>query len=294
MRTSIAATIFSLLSFAVPCALAESSHCFMSIVSPPGSTHVTIYATGIFDANQPSSSLNNAFSAYVRGTYKLLDPPVSINCEPLGSNPTIQQRAIRTEEGDWQSRGYEIVRVNWVPGQAAPAGPTTSQPAVPPPGTINDHNLTHSPNTTSDHNLTHSPATINDHNLSHPTTPPVAQPRAAAAAAAVPSPPAQDEAPTAKPSKAFHCIFTVRQKQQAMRYSSAAFESDATIESLNDAWKNYIRTAYHPADANGYGGCQALSAASTGRAQAITAQEQDWKRMGVEPIHVEWKSAPVK
>ncbi len=135
------ATVLFAAAIAAPTASSQQGtgafQCIATAVAP-GSTHATIYVSGMVPGDQSQRvAMNNAWSAYVRGAYTQENFSTTI-CNPGTTDPANQQRVIATEQSAWQRAGMQVVFVNWQPGQQpgnnAPKAHTNPYDDVAPPG----------------------------------------------------------------------------------------------------------------------------------------------------------------
>jgi len=102
----------------------------------PGSSHATIYFTGIIAGEGDRIAMSNAWSAYVRAAYPQENFSTTM-CNPGSADPATQQRALNAEQSAWQRAGIQVVMVNWRPGQQpgnnAPKANTNPYAAAQPP-----------------------------------------------------------------------------------------------------------------------------------------------------------------
>ena len=140
MKVSFAAAcILAILVLAAPRASAQqlrSYHCIATSVTP-GASHITIYVSQLIPLETAErADLNGAWATYIKSTYHLQTISSAV-CQPLSTNPTIQERTLTAEENAWTQRGWEVVRVTWKPGQSANSAAAASlYSAAPGPGGV--------------------------------------------------------------------------------------------------------------------------------------------------------------
>ncbi len=147
MKTSFAAAcILAVLIFSVPAASTQAQqmrtfHCIATSIAP-GATHTTIYVSQVFPMEiSQHAAINGAWATYIKATYHLTTISIT-RCDQLGVNPTMQERILTAEETSWKNQGWEVVHVNWRPGQAgaAPTPAASLYSATPsPPGIGEPH-----------------------------------------------------------------------------------------------------------------------------------------------------------
>ncbi len=147
MKTSFAAAcILAILVLSAPAASTQAQqmrtfHCIAMSVAPGGG-HNTMYVSQVFPMEiSQHSAINGAWATYIKSTYHLQTISTTA-CQPLSVNSTMQERVLAAEETSWKNQGWEVVRVNWRPGQsgAAPSSAASLYSASPnPPGIGEPH-----------------------------------------------------------------------------------------------------------------------------------------------------------
>ena len=141
-----AAFTLSLAILSAPAASAQAQqmktfHCIATSVVP-GAAHVTIYISQVFPMEiGQHGAISGAWATYIKSTYHLQTISSTV-CQALGVNPTMQERVLASEETSWKNRGWEVVHVNWRPGQtgASPSSAASLYSAAPsPPGIGEPH-----------------------------------------------------------------------------------------------------------------------------------------------------------
>jgi hypothetical protein len=115
-------------------------HCVATSIKPGGG-HVTLYVSQVFPmAIHQHMAMDGAWATYIKSTYHLTTLSTT-NCEQFGTNPTMQERMLAAEETSWKNQGWEVVRVNWKPGQAGDTSTAASlySAAPGPPGIGEPH-----------------------------------------------------------------------------------------------------------------------------------------------------------
>jgi hypothetical protein len=116
------------------------------IQAAPGVTaQVTMYVSQLIpmDASQ-HQALNGAWAKYVKETYHL-ESTAGVHCTPFAASAAMQEQVMAAQESAWARQGWQVVHVNWRPGQggsssgsaasiygaagAAPAAPATKKTA---------------------------------------------------------------------------------------------------------------------------------------------------------------------
>ncbi len=145
MKTSFAAaTILATLIFSFPAASTQAQqmqtfHCIATSVTP-GAAHVTMYISQVFPMEiAQRGAINGAWATYIKSTYHL-QTISSTACQPLSMNSTMQERVLAAEETSWKNQGWEVVQVNWRPGQAgaSPSSAASLYSASPSPSGIGE------------------------------------------------------------------------------------------------------------------------------------------------------------
>ena len=130
MKTApvMTAALFLALAVAAPRASAQATafQCIATAIAEGGS-QVTLYVdTQMLPMDQSQrAALNNLWSAYVKGAYPQGNIS-SATCNPLSTDPSIQQRVLSAEQNAWQKRGMQVVQVNWNPAQQGKRAPNPS------------------------------------------------------------------------------------------------------------------------------------------------------------------------
>lgn len=142
MKTSFAAAcILAILVLSAPAASAQAQqmrtfHCIAMSVKP-GAAHTTVYVSQVFPMElSQHSAINGAWATYIKSTYHLQTISSTV-CQPFPMNSTMQERVLAAQETAWKNQGWEVVHVNWRPGQsgAAPSSAASLYSAAPnPPG----------------------------------------------------------------------------------------------------------------------------------------------------------------
>ena len=139
-----AACVWSAAIVSAPAASAQQMrtfHCIATSVAP-GAAHVTIYISQVFPMEiGQRMAISGAWATYIKSTYHLQTISSTV-CQPLSMNSTMQERVLAAEETSWKNRGWEVVQVNWRPGQAgaAPSSAASLYAAAPnPPGIAPPH-----------------------------------------------------------------------------------------------------------------------------------------------------------
>lgn len=143
MKTSFAAAcILTILVFSATPTQAQQErtfHCIAMSVAPGGG-HNTMYVSQVFpmDISQ-HAVISGAWATYIKSTYHLQTISTAA-CQPLSVNSTMQERVLAAEETSWKNRGWEVVRVNWRPGQsgAAPGSAASLYSAAPSPAGVGE------------------------------------------------------------------------------------------------------------------------------------------------------------
>lgn len=145
MKTSFAAAcILTFLILSVPSASTQAQqmrtfHCIAMSVAPGGG-HNTMYVSQVFPMEiSQHAAINGSWATYIKSTYHLQTISTTA-CQPLSVNPTMQERVLAAEETSWKNQGWEVVRVNWRPGQAgaAPGSAASLYSATPGPSGIGE------------------------------------------------------------------------------------------------------------------------------------------------------------
>src|SRR6185437_4462052 len=145
MKTSFAAAcILTILVFSASATQAQQMRTFHCIAMSlaPGGGHNTMYVSQVFPMEiGQRSAISGAWATYIKSTYHLQTISTT-GCHPLSVNSTMQERVLAAEETSWKNQGWEVVRVNWRPGQAsaAPGSAASLYAAAPaPPGVGEPH-----------------------------------------------------------------------------------------------------------------------------------------------------------
>jgi len=138
MRKLFASVAILLCGFAAATASAQqmrSYHCIATVVTP-GTTHITVYVSQLIpmEANQ-QAAVSGAWATYIKSNYHL-ESTTSSHCQPLSTNPAMQEQLLTSEENAWKNQGWDVVHVTWRSGQAAapPASASSIYQAAPMPG----------------------------------------------------------------------------------------------------------------------------------------------------------------
>lgn len=140
------AAAFTLSILSAPAASTQAQqmrtfHCIATSFTSGGS-HTTIYVSQVFPMEiGQRMAISGAWATYIKATYHL-QTISSTACQPLGMNSTMQERVLAAEETSWKNQGWEVVQVNWRPGQshAASASAASLYSAAPnPPGIGEPH-----------------------------------------------------------------------------------------------------------------------------------------------------------
>ncbi len=139
---AILSTILALVAPGTPTQAQQmrTYHCIATSVKPGGG-HITIYVSQVFPMEiSQHMAINGAWATYVKATYHLSNVS-TMRCEQFGVNATMQERALAAEETSWKNQGWEVVRVNWKPGQAGDTSTAASlySAAPNPPGIGEPH-----------------------------------------------------------------------------------------------------------------------------------------------------------
>jgi hypothetical protein len=125
MRAGFAAATLLLISTvsATPMAAQQqmrSYHCIATSVTP-GTTHMTVYVSQLIplEAGQ-QSALSGAWATYIKSNYHLQTISSAV-CQPLATNPAMQEQALTMEENVWKNAGWDVVHIVWKPGQTSSA-----------------------------------------------------------------------------------------------------------------------------------------------------------------------------
>lgn len=148
MKSSFAAaaTLSTILALVAPSAPTQAQqmrtfHCIATSVAL-GAAHITIYVSQVFPMEiSQHAAIDGAWATYIKSTYHLQTISTTV-CQPLAVNPTLQERVLAAEETSWKNQGWEVVHVNWRPGQAgaAPGSAASLYSAAPtPPGISEPH-----------------------------------------------------------------------------------------------------------------------------------------------------------
>ncbi|HXT86250.1 MAG TPA: hypothetical protein VN745_04425 [Verrucomicrobiae bacterium] len=146
MKISFAAAAISILALVAPGASTQAQqmrtfHCIAMSVAPGGG-HNTMYVSPVFPMEiGQRTAISGAWASYIKSTYHLQTISTT-GCQPLSVNSTMQERVLAAEETSWKNQGWEVVRVNWRPGQAgtAPGSAASLYSASPsPPGIGEPH-----------------------------------------------------------------------------------------------------------------------------------------------------------
>jgi len=277
MKKMLAAGFFLFVALlSSPSASAQASLFWCTFTVGQGTQHATNYVNdSLVHADAMSyAEINHAWSAYIRAHYSIPADTLYGRCDVLDPNaPGGPQRYINAMEQSWKAPGQTLIHVNWT---YAPA-PGSTPPAAAPPGSTTN---------TMQHRI------INSAEPTHPAAP--AAPPAPVHAAA-PAPPPAVTAPAqsvATAGKAYHCVLYTRQATKDVRYSGGPIVTDAAQPALTAAWNQEVLATYHVTDPHAHGGCQILSGIPANRERAVNSQEENWKRLHAEVIHVNWTSAP--
>ncbi|HXQ24904.1 MAG TPA: hypothetical protein VN822_00710 [Candidatus Acidoferrales bacterium] len=133
------AAILAIAILAAPRASAQqmaSYHCVATSVTP-GASHVTVYVSQLIpmEANQ-RVAISGAWATYIKANYHL-EATSTTYCQPLSTNPAMQEQVLTAEENVWKTQGWEVVQVTWKPGQAASSASAESlYSAAPGPGGV--------------------------------------------------------------------------------------------------------------------------------------------------------------
>jgi hypothetical protein len=139
MKTSFAvAALLSTLALAAPSTRAQATafQCIAASVGPGGS-NLAMYVSDIIPGDTSQAKmLTGGWTEYVKGAYKLESLATSL-CNPIGPDPSVQQRVIAAEQTQWQRKGINVVQTNWSPGRpnksAAPNANENPYAAAEPP-----------------------------------------------------------------------------------------------------------------------------------------------------------------
>jgi hypothetical protein len=110
-------------------------HCIASSVKPGGG-HITMYVSQVFPMElSQHSAINGAWATYIKSTYHLQTISSTV-CQPFPMNSTMQERVLAAQETAWKNQGWEVVHVNWRPGQAGASASSAASlySAAPGPG----------------------------------------------------------------------------------------------------------------------------------------------------------------
>ncbi len=150
MKISYAAAILPILALAalaVPAASAQTTafQCMATSGAPgapgapgaaPGAasgSQFTIYVSQLLPMETKERvTLTGAWTVFVKANYHL-DAVTSSVCQPLGTDPEMQQRMVVAELNAWQKKGLNVVQVKWIPGQAPKPAVAAPAAAAPPP-----------------------------------------------------------------------------------------------------------------------------------------------------------------
>ena len=274
MKTLFTATLLLLILASAPTASAQPSIFWCTFTVNDGTAQAIHYVdnTLVHADNSSYAAVNHAWSAYVRATYSISDQNLYGRCDALTPDaPGGPDRYINSIEQSWKAARQTIIQVNWTYAPAADAPPAAPQAG--------------STTSTTQHRITHN---------AEPAQPPApaAPPAPVHVAAPPPSAPAPAAPPVVAPGKAYHCVLYARQGTNDVRYSSGPIQTDAPVPSLNAAWKQEILATYHITNPRAYGGCQILSGLTSNRVKFVNSQEEHWRSLHAEVIHVNWTSAP--
>jgi hypothetical protein len=144
MKISIAAaaTLSTILAVVAPRTSAQQMrtfHCIATSVAP-NAAHITMYISQVFPMEiSQHAAINGAWATYIKSTYHLQTISTTA-CQPLSMNSTMQERVLAAEETSWKNQGWEVVHVNWRPGQAgaAPGSAASLYSASPNPSGIGE------------------------------------------------------------------------------------------------------------------------------------------------------------
>jgi hypothetical protein len=135
-----AAILSTILALVAPAASTQAQqmrtfHCIATSVKPGGG-HITVYVSQVFPMEiGQHAAISGAWATYIKSTYHLQTMSTTA-CQALGINSTMQERVLAAEETSWKNQGWDVVRVNWRPGQAgaAPSSAASLYSAAPSPG----------------------------------------------------------------------------------------------------------------------------------------------------------------
>lgn len=86
--------------------------------APGAAAHVTMYVSQLIpmDSGQ-HQALNGAWAKYVKETYHL-ESTSGMHCTPFAASAAMQEQVMAAQESAWARQGWQVVHVNWRPGQA--------------------------------------------------------------------------------------------------------------------------------------------------------------------------------
>ncbi len=139
-----AATLSTILALVAPSTSTQAQqmrtfHCIATSVAL-GTAHITIYVSQVFPMEiSQHAAIDGAWATYIKSTYHLQTISTTV-CQPLSMNSTLQERVLAAEETSWKNQGWEVVHVNWRPGQAsaAPSSAASLYSAAPNPSGIGE------------------------------------------------------------------------------------------------------------------------------------------------------------
>src|SRR5579864_8196083 len=117
---TLSATILSAPGASAQAQQMRTFHCIAMSVAPGGG-HNTMYVSQVFPMEiGQRSAISGAWATYIKSTYHLQTISTT-GCQRLSVNSTMQERVLAAEETSWKNQGWEVVRVNWRPGQGGAA-----------------------------------------------------------------------------------------------------------------------------------------------------------------------------
>ncbi len=132
-----AAALLFVAALEAPAASAQTTafQCMATSGAPgaAGGSQFTIYVSQLLPMEtKERATLTGAWTVFVKANYHL-DAVTSSNCQPLGTDPAMQQRIVVAELNAWQKKGLNVVQVKWIPGQAPKPADSAPAAAAPPP-----------------------------------------------------------------------------------------------------------------------------------------------------------------
>lgn len=132
--TFAAAVILSIAAIAAPAVSAQQMRSFQCIATSvaPGGSHITIYVSQLIPMElSEHTALAGAWATYIKASYHSQTISSTV-CQPLGVNTAMQEQVLTAEENAWKRQGWDVVHINWKPGQSASSGTSMYSAGAPP------------------------------------------------------------------------------------------------------------------------------------------------------------------